>query len=72
MARKVMFWNLLPGGALLRIKGKNVSFDADDEAQGIFLVASDKTEIRVASYNRIGSSVVEAYIPSGTAAALMK
>ena len=55
-------------GSMLRIKGKNVSFDADDEAQGIFLVASDKTEIRVASYNRIGSSIIEAYIPSGIAA----
>ncbi|MDD7125574.1 hypothetical protein, partial [Treponema porcinum] len=33
--------------------------------QGVFLVASDKTEIRVASYNRIGSSIIEAYIPSG-------
>lgn len=55
-------------GSMLRIKGKNVSFDADDEAQGIFLVASDKSEIRIASYNRIGSSVIEAYIPSGTAA----
>ena len=55
-------------GSMLRIKGKNLSFDADDEAQGIFLVASDKTEIRVVSYNRIGTSVVEAYIPSGIAA----
>lgn len=53
---------------MLRIKGKNVSFDSDDEAQGVFLVASDKTEIRVESYNRIGSSIIEAYIPSGTAA----
>ena len=52
-------------GSMLRIKGKNVSFDADDEVQGVFLVASDKTEIRVASYNRIGSSIIEAYIPSG-------
>lgn len=55
-------------GSMLRLKGKNVSFEAADGAQGIFLIASDKTETRIASYNRIGTSVIEAYVPSGIAA----
>ena len=51
-------------GAMLRIKGKNVSFDAEDEIQGVFLVSSDTTETRISNYNRIGTNVLEAYIPS--------
>ena len=51
-------------GAIMRLKGKNVSFDASDSNQGVFLVASDKAETRVASYNRVGTSVIEAYVPS--------
>ena len=48
---------------MLRLRGKDVSFDASDGVQGVFLVASDKTETRVTSYNRIGTNVIEAYIP---------
>lgn len=55
-------------GSMLRLKGKNVSFEAADGAQGIFLIASDKTETRIARYNRIGTSVIEAYVPSGIVA----
>lgn len=51
-------------GAMLRIKGKNVSFDAEDELQGVFLVSSDATETRVLNYNRIGTNVIEAYVPA--------
>lgn len=51
-------------GAMLKIKGKNLSFDADDVSQGVFLAASGGTESRIASYNRVGSSIVEAYIPA--------
>lgn len=51
-------------GAMLRIKGKNVSFDAEDEVQGVFLVSSDATETRVLNYNRIGTNVIEAYVPA--------
>ena len=51
-------------GAILRIKGKNVSFDAADGAQGGFLVSSDSAETRVSNYNRIGSNVIEAYVPA--------
>lgn len=51
--------------SMLKIKGKNLSFNADDALQGVFLVsASDGTETRIANYNRIGSSIVEAYIPA--------
>ena len=59
--------NFAPG-AMLRVKGKYVSFDASDEAQGVFLIAADKSENRVARYNRIGTSVIEAYVPAGLAA----
>ena len=52
-------------GEMLRLKGSHTSFDATDEVQGIFLIKEDKTETRFVNYNRIGSNVVEAYIPSG-------
>ena len=51
-------------GAMLRIKGKNVSFVAEDAVQGVFLVSSDSSETRVSNYNRIGSNVIEAYVPA--------
>ena len=55
-------------GSMLRIKGSQLSFDADDYQQGIFLVAPDYSETSFNTYNRIGPSVAEAYIPSGLAA----
>lgn len=56
---------LFMAGAMLCVKGKNLSFDIEDEKQGVFLVDSDKNETRVEAYNRIGTNVVEAYVPSG-------
>lgn len=54
-------------GSMIRIKGKNVSFDTEDSNQGIFLVATDKTETRISNYNRIGISIMESYVPSDIA-----
>ena len=51
-------------GAMLRIKGKNVSFVAEDEVQGVFLVSLDSSETRFSNYNRIGTNVIEAYVPA--------
>lgn len=53
-------------GAMLKIRGKNLSFDADDVLQGVFLIANGN-ETRIASYNRIGNAIVEAYIPAESA-----
>lgn len=55
-------------GAMLKIKGKKLSFDADDVSQGVFLVANGKNDTRISAYNRVGSAVVEAYIPAQAAA----
>ena len=55
-------------GSIIRIKGQHVSFDADDVLQGVFLVASDKTETRLTNYNRIGSCIIDAYVPTSIAA----
>ena len=54
--------------SMLQLKGKDLSFDIADDEQGLFLVAPDKSRTRLASYNRIGTRVVEAYIPSGLSA----
>lgn len=50
-------------GDILRIKGNFVSFDASDKTQGLFLVASDKSEKRISAYNRIGTKIIEGYVP---------
>lgn len=57
-------------GAMLRVKGRNLSFDADDAAQGLYLVKGGISETRISSYNRAGSAVVEAYIPLGIKAGI--
>ena len=58
---------IFKAGAMLLVKGKELSFDAGDNVQGVFLV-SDGNEIRLENYNRIGTNVVEGYIPSDVAA----
>lgn len=50
--------------AIVKVKGKNLSFNAEDSLQGLFLVATDKSETRISNYNRIGTSIIEAFIPS--------
>ena len=51
-------------GAMLCLKGKNLSFNPADLLQGVFLVDGSGGEVRVGAYNRIGTNVVEAYVPS--------
>ena len=55
-------------GSLLCIKGKHISFDVSDELQGVFLTDGDNHEVRIDSFNRIGSNIIEAYIPEGMSA----
>lgn len=55
-------------GSIIKIKGKYVSFDTDDDLQGVFLISSDKTETRITNYNRIGSCIIDAYVPKDIAA----
>jgi len=54
-------------GSLLRIMGKNISFDIEDASQGVFLVDGEHHETRIETYNRIGTNVLEAYIPAVSA-----
>ena len=54
-------------GSLLRIMGKKISFDIEDTIQGVFLIDSEHHEVHIESYNRIGTNVVEAYIPAVSA-----
>ena len=52
---------------ILRIKGRNLSFDATKENQGVFFVGSDGLEIRAARYNNVGTSITEVFVPGGLA-----
>ncbi|MBQ3691719.1 MAG: DUF4469 domain-containing protein [Clostridia bacterium] len=54
-------------GSILRIMGKNISFNIEDALQGVFLIDGEHHETRIESYNRIGTNVVEAYIPAVSA-----
>ncbi len=59
-------------GAMLCIKGKRISFDAADTDQGVFLIDEKKNEVRIGRYNRIGTNIVEAYVPDPLPAGLYK
>ncbi len=50
---------------ILRIKGRNLSFDAAKENQGVFFVGSDGLETRAARYNNVGTSITEVFVPGG-------
>lgn len=54
-------------GGLLRIHGRNLSFDFTDDQQGIFL-ESDTGSTRVTKYIRTGTNIVELLIPTGISA----
>lgn len=56
-------------GDIIRIKGERTSFDYEDEKQGIFLVSSSAERLRLPKYSRIGSNIVDAFIPDSIAAA---
>ena len=57
---------------ILRIKGKNLSFDASDDKQGIFFINTDKVETRATRYNSIGTAITEVFIPKSLELGLYK
>ena len=54
-------------GKVLRLHGRNLRFDIEDEAQGIFM-ENENTNTRISVYNRRGTNVVDVPIPAGLAA----
>ncbi len=58
-------------GAIVRVKGKYLSFDSTDDKQGIFFV-SDSGEVRFTKYHSIGTNIVDAYVPSDIASGSYK
>ena len=49
-------------GKTLRLHGRNLSFDIDDAEQGVFLENAEG-RVRLSSYNRRGSNIVDVVIP---------
>ncbi len=54
-------------GKTLRLHGRNLSFDIADSAQGVFL-ENETGLTRIGTYNRRGSNIVDAVVPSSLAA----
>ena len=52
-----------PGGAV-RIHGNNIKADLSDSTQGVFLVAQDKSQTRMAKYTRNGTNVIDFMLPA--------
>ena len=50
-------------GKILRLHGRNLSFDITDEAQGLFL-ENENGFTRISVYNRRGTNVVDAPVPA--------
>ena len=50
-------------GKTIRLHGRNLKFDIADENQGVFLENEDGL-VRISSYNRRGTNVVDTSIPS--------
>ena len=57
---------------MMRIKGKYLKFDANNEKQGVFFVAQDGKETPAERYNSIGTCITEVYIPASLASGLYK
>ena len=51
-------------GKVLRLHGRNLSFDIDDDAQGMFM-ENENGITRISVYNRRGTNVVDVPIPVG-------
>ncbi|GEM_PF-944068 len=47
----------------IRITGKNLAFQFDDQKQGVF-ITDGSTVSRIEKYNRLGSNILDAFIPS--------
>lgn len=54
-------------GKTLRLHGRNLSFDIADSAQGVFL-ENETGLTRIDAYNRRGSNIVDAVVPSSLTA----
>lgn len=52
-------------GDILRIRGRNLHFDAADEKQGVFFTDGQSGRIRAERYSNIGTAITEAFIPDG-------
>lgn len=51
---------------ILRIKGENLSFDPDDEKQGVFLYGTETaSKTRLNRYHNVGTNVTDVFIPQG-------
>ncbi len=48
---------------ILRIKGRNLSFDASDEQQGVFFINEEAQAIRAGRYHNVGTSITDVFIP---------
>ena len=56
-------------GQIIKMKGNRLSFDSADTELGVFLIATDGTEHRMAVYSRSGTARVDfklAEVPVGT------
>lgn len=49
---------------ILRIRGRNLSFNAVDGKQGVFFVGSDGSEIRAARYHSVGTAITDVFVPA--------
>ncbi|WP_296022901.1 MULTISPECIES: DNA-binding domain-containing protein [unclassified Treponema] len=54
-------------GKTLRLHGRNLSFDIEDNAQGVFL-ENETGPVRMETYNRRGSNIVDIVVPSSLSA----
>lgn len=57
----------LAAGKTLRLHGKNLSFDLDDIAQGVFLENEDGKK-RMTKFTRAGTNIIDVTIPADLAA----
>ena len=55
------------GGKMLRLHGRNLSFDITDSAQGVFL-ENETSYTRIDTYTRRGTNIVDVVIPATLAA----
>lgn len=51
----------------IRITGRNLAFDFTDNEQGVFLQTGESVT-RIEKYNRLGSSILDTFIPAGLSA----
>ena len=54
----------LTPGSIAQLKGSRLKFDASDAAQGIFLIAADKSEIKVSPVSHNKPAQIDFLVPS--------